>query len=894
MKRTISAGIIGVLCIGFLLGSLASFLLAASRAAGGTVGLFSILKDGETHPFQIDSVLRAPTIKADQTIWFDNENARMWDLYCVALTLDMARGAELKVSAGTGEYILRMMTSGDKVVYSLDDREPVAVPVGPDGVEVTVSGQDDAWLFTTGSVSIGTAPRNASMGAGFSLAATGGDTRLRAIGVTAGDGRKHYTQHFGGGFITAPETLRFIILGGLLILAFSVAYAGLLSGHTIFSFRNAMLLDWLTWFPAFFYLLGAFSRHHPSKTMLVFSGLACLVLKTWLAFMIGRHYKAFNPTAKPRLLALLGVAAGFGFLALIYVHAPLNMCEQGATRALPGPFTVDMGTSHLIADTFTWGEVRLRLNQAADSAVAVVFDDSHGSGQGFLASSDPRLPSRLYSTWHERIDRGTSGSGLIIPADEEVELLLERTPRRLRVWVGSELAADEASPACEATIRIQAIRGEAVIENGSIRQDIHYANGRFDLADAPLILTLLLFLTLIAVTLTTVLDGSFGAELTLVLAAMAPFLAGLVLRARAAAAGAPQETGGWTCMISPLGLMFLLFVIMIRLAVGIHNSRRLVVILVLLSLAVIGLTEDMLRCWLPGRQLYYLARNHCFAEAPVPAGYEWFLAPCMRFDNDYVTEGSFNGRCHSLTHEPEVTRILCLGGSTTAGIRQQSALGESFPALLHHRLDSREPGAWEVINGGVQGYTILQARLWFEGVLRNFRPDVVVLDSLYNNAGMMYPESQKRLFERLGTARDTWARRWWFGMLQTRLGMRIPALLGKFRDEVPPLTPEEYGGELTAFLALTREDGCRLVCVREPCKELLTEGKNALTEYDRTLQDFCGVTGCPLVDIMPALAARPQDYFIDAVHLDTGGNLLLAEAIEAVVVDGGGKHRAID
>ena len=75
----------------------------------------------------------------------------------------------------------------------------------------------------------------------------------------------------------------------------------------------------------------------------------------------------------------------------------------------------------------------------------------------------------------------------------------------------------------------------------------------------------------------------------------------------------------------------------------------------------------------------------------------------------------------AIAKKPGVRRILCLGDSCTFGALHP------YPELLQSALDERAPGAFEVLNAGVIGYTSVHGLRWLEQDLLALEPDVVTV-----------------------------------------------------------------------------------------------------------------------------------------------------------------------
>lgn len=78
-----------------------------------------------------------------------------------------------------------------------------------------------------------------------------------------------------------------------------------------------------------------------------------------------------------------------------------------------------------------------------------------------------------------------------------------------------------------------------------------------------------------------------------------------------------------------------------------------------------------------------------------------------------------------------VYRILCLGSSSTQGATEYISPDEidtlSYPAQLGRLMNDCLPGSVEVINAGIGGYTLTKLRIYFEHILSDLDPDLMIL-----------------------------------------------------------------------------------------------------------------------------------------------------------------------
>lgn len=125
-------------------------------------------------------------------------------------------------------------------------------------------------------------------------------------------------------------------------------------------------------------------------------------------------------------------------------------------------------------------------------------------------------------------------------------------------------------------------------------------------------------------------------------------------------------------------------------------------------------------------RLWYVENR---SELYEPRAYVGYARPSSKPE---VNELGFEGPEWVREKTPGTLRILCIGGSTTAGGNPLGWLG-SYPRLLEQRLRELTSCPIEVLNAGVSSWTTAEmVCAWFLS-LQDFRPDLVILHEAVND-----------------------------------------------------------------------------------------------------------------------------------------------------------------
>jgi len=152
-------------------------------------------------------------------------------------------------------------------------------------------------------------------------------------------------------------------------------------------------------------------------------------------------------------------------------------------------------------------------------------------------------------------------------------------------------------------------------------------------------------------------------------------------------------------------------------------------------------------------------------------------------------------------------RVVCLGDSCTFGA------AHPYPQILQSMLDERAPGAFEIVNAGVIGYTSLHGLEWFERDLARLHPDVVTLYFGWNDMWREKDSAVRGWFK----SRIAGEHRPWFRSYLWEAAQRsVVFLANTFGLSALQVPPEQYRAVLDRFAALGREQGFTVIYLTAP------------------------------------------------------------------------------
>lgn len=704
---------------------------------------------------------------------------------------------------------------------------------------------------------------------------------------------------FGERLMVWPELLRFATGTGLAFLVVHLMWVLILTSATRIALTSLLWLGWINFTPLIAILLV---RSHPTKVYYALGIGSMLLMKVWLAYLLGSRYPLQAPLLPRKPFKCLALSSVLASIIICVTADSLDTYVRDNQASRDHNKVVDYGNNLILTDTFEYGRLELQLVFHGPAAIQVFLPNLHESDisnvrTGVILSSDPRFPCRFAVSRWDTIDHWAFKPQLVLPSETAVIVALERRGDNLLVYYNGELADTARGMIAEhGVVETFSVKGKVTVTSAMIEhwhRDRGWTPSFHSLATAAF-LPLLALLAALALSC----SGTLGfRRLALVsLTAIQPahwLIAVYFLWDEPLRLHLINRLPGTVVVFSQL-----VIVLMLIFFVAAHNSKFKVpaLLTILLLIPLTGFGEDLLRQWTPDRTMYMEDSYNFTAKPPLPEGYEWYLIQRMRYTNTYHRTGRVEREPIAIAAPDEVTRIVTLGGSTVVCSDRQYAERKDYSKLLEAGLHQLTQGRFEVVNGGVKGYTTLLSWYWFDNVLRSLAPKVVIVSSVYNNQLSFSLESQEAQFQKLqamGEGLIPMVRFYVHDLRVTKL-LRTTAinyLRASGRVVVSCVAPEDYGKSLDRFVTAAQNDNFQLILVKEPTVALYetSEPKSLLaTTMDRYYQVLDAKRlehSLPVVDVRETFRGYDRNLiFTDEVHLTDFGNELVGQALTEQVI----------
>lgn len=267
--------------------------------------------------------------------------------------------------------------------------------------------------------------------------------------------------------------------------------------------------------------------------------------------------------------------------------------------------------------------------------------------------------------------------------------------------------------------------------------------------------------------------------------------------------------------------------------------------------------------------------------------------------NEVFEKNGFRGRRPCRTCGDDLIRIVTMGGSSTFGIplyySQDTYSAELQRILSERRLDEN----YEVLNGGIAGYGIMQILDSIENQVLKAKPDIITICAWFNDSSSLpswygfADKSDKESYEFIKVISKIENIPGFKAIYGTRtFSLFRSSLMGVaayFRPEKkkgrrrhrPRMSPEEFEWAMGKLAELAKEHDFLPVLVLEPVNrtprlERAVKGK----KYYEVMQGAAAKYGFPLIDTLEKFGERRDEWlFYDFIHTNRDGHKIMAEAI---------------
>ena len=277
--------------------------------------------------------------------------------------------------------------------------------------------------------------------------------------------------------------------------------------------------------------------------------------------------------------------------------------------------------------------------------------------------------------------------------------------------------------------------------------------------------------------------------------------------------------------------------------------------------------------------------THWWTHGVAPAQW-WAYDPMLRRLNPWFVDTRFQRRPVPVQAPAGRSRVIVFGGSQTYGWGIPSADRQAFSDRLE--ADLRERGRdVEVINASFPGVKSTVGLRWFEGNLRRYDADLIVINYVVNEfidadpaglwAGERDPDASVAPLVGLSLLRRT--------PPDVRNSHLVQVVLAH-RYEV-----RELERSLREWTALARADGTPVVLCVEPTNLLVETGGREIMRNDadagaavETYRRLGAELGLPVYEPIDRFLQQPTDLlFYDTMHLSRRGHAVFAEGLAEVV-----------
>ena len=341
-----------------------------------------------------------------------------------------------------------------------------------------------------------------------------------------------------------------------------------------------------------------------------------------------------------------------------------------------------------------------------------------------------------------------------------------------------------------------------------------------------------------------------------------------------------------------------------------------------------GATEGLLRAYVGwqawrelGRALPPPSQRNAYQQQDADVGYT--LTPGYNAGGIHINKLGLRGPEIEVRKPPQVGRIVAMGDSTTFGLAGEHC---PFPARLQSLLNESSPGRFQVVNAGVEGYSLAYARKLFEHRIRRLSPDVVTVyigwNDIYsldpfNASALAFHQQARRGDSHVNSPGSEIARMlnhlYLAQFIRRLLYVKLPRLAAVWKEHrgigakrVHPDMADAFAYNLGRFIAEIRSSGATPILMTLPsvlspnmsekARSLIhypvwADGDSALVrevveKINGTILEVARRNGVVSIDnakFFDSAGIPKENLFFDTLHMYCEGNELLARNMAQVM-----------
>ncbi len=285
----------------------------------------------------------------------------------------------------------------------------------------------------------------------------------------------------------------------------------------------------------------------------------------------------------------------------------------------------------------------------------------------------------------------------------------------------------------------------------------------------------------------------------------------------------------------------------------------------------------------------------------------WKFRPNQIIKGGFFMEGEYQInsrglRDYDFTKEkkPGTVRVICLGNSCTFGWRVK--LEETYPKQLEQLLNSDlDYKKYEVINGGVTGYSSFQGKRFLREQVLKYKPDIITICYGWNDllpAAFGIEDKNQKMVPQIfldiqNLLGQTEVYRFIRGLILSRFQVKKT---GSSSEMLPRVSPEDFANNLLEIALIATQENVQVIFLTTPIASLEAfwgTGKVSKTHqwhqvYNNVILNLPSSNNLHILDIASLFENRKDvydDVQNDFIHYNLIGHKLIAENLYNFLVE---------